>query len=228
MTDDFETLFKDMTDWSVMADNGDTESRYNDPALLRSWAEHAAKVRRFLSDNYVRWPRITASNLGSGMSKARAPWAILKLGDKTDIEAGTVTREDAGDPDNEKSSPFNPMYWPPAPSASAFGAPGYVFGGWAVARPLEYSARKKGVQFMLNRHMDQIIREPGGASSASPPAIRRATTPRRARASRAGGRTAMSMTRPEHPHPRPQGGDRRLGRIHGQHQLPFDVRSAPA
>jgi FAD binding domain-containing protein len=162
VTDDFETLFKDMTDWSVMADNGVTEYRYNDPELLHSWAEHAPTVRRFLSDNYVRWSRITGSNLGSGMSKARAPWAIMKLGDTTDIEAGTVTRADAGDPDNEKSSPFVSMYWPPAPSASAFGAPGYVFGGWAVARPLEYSARKKGVQFMLNRHMDEIIRDPGG------------------------------------------------------------------
>src|SRR4029434_9332879 len=31
--------------------------------------------------------------------------------------------------------------------------------GAALARPLEYSAREKGVQFMLNRHMDEIIRE---------------------------------------------------------------------
>ncbi|HWA18223.1 MAG TPA: FAD-dependent oxidoreductase [Devosia sp.] len=159
VTDDVETLFRDMTDWSVMADNGVTEYRYNDPELMRNWADHAAVVRRFLSDNYVRWSRVSGSNLGSGMSKARAPWAIMKLADKTDIEAGTVTREDAGDGDNEKSSPFVSMYWPPAPSATAFGAPGYVFGGWAVARPLEYSARKKGVQFMVNRHMDTMIRE---------------------------------------------------------------------
>lgn len=162
VTDDVETLFRDMTDWSVMADNAVTEYRYNDPVLLRNWAENAAAVRRFLSDNYVRWSRVTGSNLGSGMSKARAPWAIMKIAEKTDIEAGTVSRADAGDGENEKSSPFVSMYWPPAPPATAFGAPGYVFGGWAVARPLEYSARKKGVQFMLNRHMDEIIREPGG------------------------------------------------------------------
>ncbi len=162
ITDDPDTLFHDMVDWSVVNDGGTAEYRYNDPELLRAWANNAAAVRRFMSDNYIRWSRIAGSNLGSGMSKARAPYAILKLADKTDIEAGTVTRQDAGDADNEKSSPFNPMYWPPAPSATAFGAPGYVFGGWVVARCLEYSARKKGVQFMLNRHMDEIIREPGG------------------------------------------------------------------
>jgi hypothetical protein len=127
--------------------------------LHRAWADTAPQVRRFLSDNYVRWSRITGSNLGSGVSKARAPWSIMKLADVTDMEAGTVTLEDAGDGVAERSSPFNPMYWPPAPSATGFGAPGYVFGGWAAARPLEYSARKKGVQFILNRHMDTIIRE---------------------------------------------------------------------
>lgn len=161
VTDDVETLFRDITDWSVIEDTGDATYRYNDPELHRAWADTVPKVRQFLSDNYVRWSRITGSNLGSGVTKARAPWAIMKLGDTTDIEAGTVTLEDAGDGVAEKSSPFNPMYWPPAPSATAFGAPGYVFGGWAVARPLEYSARKKGVQFMLNRHMDTIIREGG-------------------------------------------------------------------
>jgi hypothetical protein len=159
VTDDPDKLFTDMTDWSVVEDTGDAAYRYNDPELHRAWADTAPKVRQFLSDNYVRWSRITGSNLGSGVSVARAPWAILKLADKTDIEAGTITQEDAGDGVAEKSSAFNSMYWPPAPSATGFGAPGYVFGGFVVARSLEYSARKKGVQFIFNRHMDSIIRE---------------------------------------------------------------------
>ncbi|HEX4297395.1 MAG TPA: FAD-binding protein, partial [Devosia sp.] len=163
LTDDPETLFRDMTDWSVVDDNAVAGYRYNDPAIHRTWAYNAPKVRQFFSDNYIRWSRITVNNLGNGVSKARGATAIMKLADKTDIEAGTVTRADAGDADNEKSSPFNPMYWPPAPSASGDGAPGYVFGGFVISRSLEYSARKKGVQFMLNRHMDEIVREPGGA-----------------------------------------------------------------
>jgi hypothetical protein len=161
LTDDPETLFRDMTDWSVVDSAAVADYRYNDPAIHRTWAYNAPKLRQFFSDNYVRWSRISQNNLGNGVSKARGAWAIMKIADKTDIEAGTITVEDKGDGDNEKSSPFNPMYWPPAPSASAFGAPGYVFGGFVIARSLEYSARKKGVQFMLNRHMDEIIREPG-------------------------------------------------------------------
>ncbi|MCG5031923.1 FAD-binding protein [Mesosutterella sp. OilRF-GAM-744-9] len=35
-------------------------------------------------------------------------------------------------------------------------------GGAALMRPLEYSARKKGVRFLLNYHMDEIFREDGG------------------------------------------------------------------
>jgi hypothetical protein len=161
LTDDPETLFRDVTDWSVVDAAGVADYRYNDPAIHRTWAYNTPKVRQFFMDNYIRFSRINQNNLGNGVPKARGAWAIMKLADKTDIEAGTVTREDAGDGDNEKSSAFNPMYWPPAPSATAFGAPGYVYGGWVIARSLEYSARKKGVQFMLNRHMDEIIREPG-------------------------------------------------------------------
>ena len=37
--------------------------------------------------------------------------------------------------------------------------PGAVWNGAALARGLEFSAREKGVRFMLNRHMDEIIRE---------------------------------------------------------------------
>lgn len=159
LTDDPDKLFIDITDWSVLDDTAEPAYRYNDAEMHRAWANHTVEVRQFLSDNHVRWSRITGSNLGSGVSVARAPFAILRLGDTTDMEAGTVTLEDAGDAVGEISSPFNSSYWPPAPSATGAGAPGYVSGGFAAARPLEYSARKKGVQFMFNRHMDTLIRE---------------------------------------------------------------------
>ena len=47
----------------------------------------------------------------------------------------------------------------PACRPKSLGAPGWVYGGFAIARSLEFSAREKGVQFMLNRHMDELIRE---------------------------------------------------------------------
>jgi hypothetical protein len=47
----------------------------------------------------------------------------------------------------------------PGIPAASVGAPGWVYGGFCLARCLEFSAREKGVRFMLNRHMDEIIRE---------------------------------------------------------------------
>lgn len=158
LTDDPDTLFRDMTDWSVVNDAGVPEYRFNDPEQHRAWADNAPKVRQFLMDNHVRFSRISSTHFGGGMTKARAPWAIMKLADKTDVEAGTITREDNGSAFGERNSAFSPMF-PPSDGAGALGAPGCVFGGFIISRSLEYSARRKGVRFMLNRHMDHIYRE---------------------------------------------------------------------
>ena len=112
-----------------------------------------------MMDNYVRFARIDGTHLGGGMSRARAAKAMLKLADKTDIKAGTLSAQDRGDPARERHSPFNPMRTIPGVPAASVGAPGWVYGGFAIARSLEFSAREKGVRFILNRHMDEIIRE---------------------------------------------------------------------
>ena len=84
----------------------------------------------------------------------------MKLGAKTDIEAGTITSADAGSMEEERQSLFNPATCGgPGARADAVGAPGCISGGFVISRSLEYSSRKAGVRFMLNRHMDQIIRE---------------------------------------------------------------------
>jgi hypothetical protein len=77
------------------------------------------------------------------------------LGDKTDIKAGTVTRQDAGI-QGKSSSHFAPRFMA---SAAKWAAPGAVWNGAALTRGLEFSAREKGVQFMLNRKMTEIVRE---------------------------------------------------------------------
>jgi hypothetical protein len=41
----------------------------------------------------------------------------------------------------------------PGAEGSAIGAPGWVYGGSVIARSPRFSAREKGVKFMLNRHM---------------------------------------------------------------------------
>jgi hypothetical protein len=159
LEDDPDRLFRDMTDWSVVDATGVARYRYNDRELHRAWADNAPKVRQFMMDNYVRFARIDGTHQGGGMSRGRAARSIMKLADKTDIKAGTLSPQDRGDPAAERHSPFNPMRTTPGSPAAAIGAPGWVFGGFAIARSLEFSAREKGVQFMLNRHMDELVRE---------------------------------------------------------------------
>ena len=94
------------------------------------------------------------------MTKARAARSIMKLGNKTDIEAGTITSADAGSMEEERQSLFNPSTCGgPGARADAVGAPNCISGGFVISRSVEYSARKAGVRFVLNRHLDEIIRE---------------------------------------------------------------------
>src|ERR1700687_543096 len=98
LEDDPDRLFRDMTDWSVVDATGVARYRYNDRELHRAWADNAPKVRQFMMDNYVRFARIDGTHQGGGVSRARAARAIIKLADKTDIKAGTVSPQDRRDP----------------------------------------------------------------------------------------------------------------------------------
>src|SRR4051812_39646091 len=159
LEDDPDRLFRDMTDWSVVDATGVARYRYNDRELHRAWADNAPKTRQFMMDNYVRFARIDGTHQGGGVSRARAARAMMKLADKTDIKAGTISPQDRGDPAGERHSPFNPMRTTPGGPGESIGAPGWVWGGFVIARSMEFSAREKGVRFMLNRHMDELIRE---------------------------------------------------------------------
>src|SRR5690606_22862151 len=94
--DDVELLFKDITDWSIVDRAGATPYRFNEPEMVRAWAENCPATRQFLMDNYVRFARINGTHAGGGMSRARGCVCFLMLGDVTDIRAGTITAEDAG------------------------------------------------------------------------------------------------------------------------------------
>ncbi|MDB5474114.1 MAG: FAD-binding protein [Devosia sp.] len=155
LTDDVELLFRDMTDWSVTDPAAQAPYRYNERPLHRAWADNCSAVRTFLLDNYVRMGRISGTHGNAGMSRARRAYAFLVEGDNTDVVRGTITKEDAGIP-GVSSSLFAPTLMQDGSGTVAEGA---RTNGTALSRPLEYSARQKGVQFMLNRHMDEIIRE---------------------------------------------------------------------
>ena len=103
---------------------------------------------------------------------------MFKLGAVTDVKAGTVTQEDAGRDIDGKvlghASRLSPIVMD---DRRIRGGRGVLGRGAALARPLELSAKEKGVQFMLNRHMDEIIRE--SQLSGRVLGIRASYTPRR-------------------------------------------------
>ncbi|MEE2905559.1 MAG: FAD-dependent oxidoreductase [Gemmatimonadota bacterium] len=156
LDDNIELLFTDITDWSVVDPKGQNPYRYNERELVRAWAENCPATRQFMMDNYVRFTRVTGTHGGGGLSRARAARCFLMLGDKTDIKAGTITAEDAGVADFERTSPFAPVQMN---DASRSVGPNAVMNGVALSRSLEFSAREKGVEFMLHRSFDAIVRE---------------------------------------------------------------------
>jgi hypothetical protein len=155
MTEDRDLLFRDITDWSVLDAAAGAPYRYNEREQHRAWADNCPATRQFLMDNYVRFTRIQGTHQTSGLSRARRATTFLLLGDKTDIKAGTVTRQDAGIR-GKSSSHFAPRFMD---SAAKWAAPNAVWNGAALTRCLEFSAREKGVRFMLNRRMTEIVRE---------------------------------------------------------------------
>ena len=156
LDDSVDLLFTDVTDWSIVDRKAQSPYRYNERELARAWAENCPATRQFLTDNYVRFARVNGTHGGGGLSRARGARCFLMLGDTTDMKAGTITAEDAGVADLERTSAFAPVQMT---DASRLVAPGAVGNGAALARPLEFSAREKGVEFMLHRSFDELVRE---------------------------------------------------------------------
>jgi hypothetical protein len=156
LDDSVDLLFTDLTDWSIVDPKAQSPYRYNERELARAWAENCPATRQFLMDNYVRFARVNTTHGGGGLSRARAARCFLMLGDKTDIKVGTITAEDAGRADPERTSAFAPVQMT---DQSRFAGPNAVGNGVALSRPLEFSAREKGVKFMLHRRFDELVRE---------------------------------------------------------------------
>jgi hypothetical protein len=155
LTEDPDFLFRDHTDWTVMDTAAQAPYRYNERELHRGYADNCYATREFLLANYVRMGRINGTHGNGGMSRARRAVCFLMEGEKTDIKAGTVSSADAG-VDGVRSSHFAPRVM--GVDTRTVG-PGARTNGAALARPLEFSAREKGAQFIFHRHMDEIIRE---------------------------------------------------------------------
>ena len=155
LTEDPDFLFRDHTDWSVMDTAAQAPYRYNERDLHRAYADNCYATREFLMANYVRFTRIQGTHGNGGMSRARRATTFLMEGPTTDIKKGTITKQDAGVA-GRSSSHFAPRLMT---DGAKIASPGARINGAALSRGLEFSAREKGVRFLLNRHMDEIIRE---------------------------------------------------------------------
>ncbi|HWH77154.1 MAG TPA: FAD-dependent oxidoreductase, partial [Candidatus Binatus sp.] len=124
-----DTVFSDLTDWSIVQPNGTPDFRYNDRAIMRAFADHCATAFEFLLENGVVFADKAPDNQGASTTGNSAP-----------RENHAIWTKGAG---------------LESPNAA---------NGTAVMRPLEASARKKGVKFLLNYKMTGIAREPSAGA----------------------------------------------------------------
>jgi succinate dehydrogenase/fumarate reductase flavoprotein subunit len=118
-----DTVFSDLTDWTIVQPSGWPDYRYNDRAIMRAFADNSAPTYDFLVANGVTFRPIPPDNVGAHGTGNSAP------------------RE-------------NHAFWTEgAGLASASGR-----GGTGLIRPLEASARAKGVEFLLSYSMTGLIR----------------------------------------------------------------------
>jgi succinate dehydrogenase/fumarate reductase flavoprotein subunit len=123
-----DIVFSDLTDWTIVQDNGWPDFRYNDRAVMRAFADHCALTFEFLLENGVKFKDIPPDNQGGH-----------NLGNSAPRENHAFWTKGAG-----YESPNNRA-------------------GTGVIRPLENSARAKGVKFLLNYKMTGLVRENPGA-----------------------------------------------------------------
>jgi hypothetical protein len=123
IADSPDTVFSDLTDWSIVQPNGSPDFRYNDRAVMRAFADHCALTYEFLLANGVEFKDVPPDNHGASTTGNSAP------------------RE-------------NHAIWT---KAAGFESPNAA-NGTSVIRPLEASARAKGVRFLLNYKMTSLVR----------------------------------------------------------------------
>jgi len=141
IADSPDSVFSDLTDWTIVQNNGWPDYRYNDREVMRAFADHCAPTYEFLLENGVEFRPIAPDNQGGHNLGNSAP------------------RE-------------NHCFWTKGPG---YESPNNR-GGTGLIRPLENSARAKGVKFLLNYKMTSFVRE--GEKSGRLIGVTTAYTPR--------------------------------------------------
>ena len=71
--DSADTVFSDLTDWSIVQGNGTPDFRYNDRAVMRAFADHCATAFEFLLANGVEFADKAPDNQGASTTGNSAP-----------------------------------------------------------------------------------------------------------------------------------------------------------
>src|SRR5438309_2146737 len=131
--DSADLLFADLTDWSVVEPNGFPDYRYNDKEVIRAFADNAAPSLEWLIAHGVIFVE-------------KAP----------DTQGGNATGNSA-----PRENHAAAMAWPQMQTGVAVESTrqATTSSGIGLIRPLEASARKLGVQILLQHKMTSIIRK---------------------------------------------------------------------
>ncbi len=133
VVDSPDILFSDLTDWSVVEPNGFPDYRYNDKEIIRAFADESAKTYEWLVAHGVTFVEKAPDTQGGHACGNSAP----------------------------RESHAAPLGWalpqnggPLPPDKGAI-----TSSGVGLIRPLEATARKLGVQILLEHKMTGIVRE---------------------------------------------------------------------
>ena len=136
IVDSPDLLFSDLTDWSVVQSNGFPDYRYNDKEIIRAFADNSAPTFEWLVNHQVVFVADSPDNKGAGST------------------GNSALREHHS----------APMAWPlvktgrpvaPELQKTLKGSGS----GVGLIRPLEQSARRLGVEILLEHRMTSLVRE---------------------------------------------------------------------
>lgn len=133
INDSADLLFSDLTDWSVVEPNGFPDYRYNDREIIRAFADNSAPSYEWLVAHGVIFTAEAPDSRGAVATGNSAP----------------------------RGNHAAPMAWPQFQTGRPVPADrqATTSSGIGLIRPLEATARKLGVEILLQHRMTSIIRE---------------------------------------------------------------------
>jgi succinate dehydrogenase/fumarate reductase flavoprotein subunit len=132
IVDSPDLVFADLTDWSIVEPNGFPDYRYNDREIIRAFADNSVPTFEWLVAQGVTFFPIAPDVRGANATGNSAP----------------------------RENHASPMAWPLIQTGAPVStADQTASSGIGVVRPLEASARKRGVPILLQHRMTSLIRE---------------------------------------------------------------------